>query len=114
MSRKLTLKIELTAWNKMLHHVYEVPTLECGGYLIGSISTIDENSNELIGHINDVYIAEGCGTQSEFTFTSESGLHAYGYCLKKYSADDKPKKILSETIIPTEVFKHFFLLLTLK
>jgi tetratricopeptide (TPR) repeat protein len=78
--------------DKILHHIYEKPTLECGGYLIGKIENHSED--KLIGNIDDVFYIEGSGTSSNFTFTSASGLQAYAYCKKNYSTDEFSKKLI--------------------
>jgi proteasome lid subunit RPN8/RPN11 len=78
------------AQNKILRHINAEPSLECGGYLIG---TIENRSGDIVvGRIDDIYVIEGSGTSANFTFTSASGLQAYAYCKKMYSSDGISKK----------------------
>jgi len=78
------------AQGKIRDHILKEPTLECGGYLIGTIENQPED--KLVGRIDDIYVIEGSGTSANFTFTSASGLQAYAYCKKRYSSDENNKK----------------------
>jgi len=79
------------AQSKIISHIFKEPTLECGGYLIGTIE--DQSENAVVGSIDDIYVIEGSGTPSNFIFTSTSGLQAYAYCKKIYSSDNNKKNI---------------------
>ncbi len=88
MEKKTIVYMPSSCYEKMLEHIHIDPTHECGGFLIGDKTDMQ---NSFVFSVREIYYEPIIGTRSSFDFTTEYTSHAQEFvdaCQEKNKSDD--------------------------